>query len=322
MTNKQLLCSSNPQYIKSKSISTKNISTKNIPINHNILKKPNWIKVKFPMDSIRIQKMKSILRTNKLHSVCEEARCPNLFECFNKGTVTFMILGTICTRSCPFCAVQHGRPMLIDPDEAINLAKTIKKMKINHVVLTSVVRDDLRDGGSNHFVNCIQTIRSQSNVKIEILVPDFRNCREQALKKMEQSLPDIFNHNVENVPRLYKTIRPGANYKLSLKLLSEFKNLYPDVPTKSGLMLGLGETNKEIIQVMKDLHSNGVDMLTIGQYLQPSTLHLPVVRYVTLLEFHELKKTALSIGFSSVFCGPLVRSSYHAYEQIQIYKNK
>uniref|UniRef100_UPI003F5CE980 lipoyl synthase n=1 Tax=Buchnera aphidicola TaxID=9 RepID=UPI003F5CE980 len=307
--------------INKKNDLSKYIDIENISIKNDILQKPNWIKVKLPVKTKKIKKMQDILKKNKLNSVCEEAQCPNFFECFNKGTVTFMILGSICTRRCPFCAVKSGRPMLIDPNEAINLAHVIKQIKVNYVVLTSVARDDLHDGGSGHFSDCILQIRQINDIKIEILVPDFRNCQNIALKNIGQSLPDIFNHNLENVPRLYKQVRPGANYKSSLKLLFEFKKLYPNIKTKSGLMLGLGESNAEIIQVMKDLYSNGVDMLTIGQYLRPSRLHLPVIRYVSVSEFDEIKKEALSIGFTNVFCGPLVRSSYHAYEQTKIFNN-
>lgn len=300
----------------------KNINVKNISYSNSSLKKPNWIKIKIPIHSLRIRYMKSILRSNNLHSVCEEAACPNLLECFNQGTVTFMILGAICTRKCPFCAVKHGRPMSVNASEAMNLARTIKDMKINYVVLTSVARDDLRDGGSGHFSSCITAIRSMSKVKIEILVPDFKNCRQMALNIIGNTLPDIFNHNIENVPRLYKIIRPGADYNSSLTLLNTFKKLYSHVPTKSGFMLGLGETDVEIVNLMKDLYRHGVNMITIGQYLQPSKLHLPVKRYYTLLEFKDIEKEALSIGFSNVFCGPLVRSSYHAYKQSQIYNYK
>ncbi|QCI20992.1 lipoyl synthase [Buchnera aphidicola (Hyperomyzus lactucae)] len=288
------------------------IPTKTIHKVINILKKPNWIKVKIPINTSRIQHIKNALRKNKLHSVCEEAHCPNLSECFNNGTATFMILGSICTRNCPFCAVSHGTPHSINIEEPKKLSDTVFDMKIDYVVITSVVRDDLYDGGAQHFVNCIQAIRKKNTVKIEILVPDFRGRIDLILRIFNQALPDVFNHNIENIPRMYKTIRPGANYQRSLSLLELFKKKYSNIPTKSGLMLGLGEKDSEIIQVMKDLYSSGVTLLTIGQYLQPSISHLPVQRYVSPLEFESIKQEALSIGFKNAFCGPFVRSSYHA----------
>ncbi|MBZ2279216.1 lipoyl synthase, partial [Buchnera aphidicola] len=277
-----------------------------------VLKKPSWIKIKPPSHFSKIKKIKNALRKNHLYSVCEEAHCPNLFECFNQGTATFMILGSICTRNCPFCAVFHGNPRALDTNEPEKLSRAIFDMKINYVVITSVARDDLYDGGAQHFVNCIQSIRKKNKVKIEILVPDFRGRVNLILKIFSTSLPDIFNHNIENVSRLYKIVRPGANYKKSLFLLESFKKSYTNIPTKSGFMLGLGETEKEIINVMKDLYSSGVSLLTVGQYLQPSKNHLPVQRYISIQEFQDIQKEALSIGFSHAFCGPLVRSSYHA----------
>ncbi|CAL4321573.1 Lipoyl synthase [Buchnera aphidicola (Mindarus abietinus)] len=282
-----------------------------------MLKKPNWIKIKVPTNSEKIDTMINRLRKKKLNSVCEEAKCPNLRECFNNGTATFMILGKICTRKCPFCAILNGRPMPIDKDEPKNLALTIHSMNINYVVITSVARDDLRDGGAKHFLKCIKEIRKKKNIKIEILVPDFRKKVQIALDILELELPDIFNHNLENVPRLYSEIRPGANYFSSLNLLNIFKIRNPNIPTKSGLMLGLGETEKEVIQVMKDLRNNGVNMITIGQYLQPSKFHLTVKRYITPQEFKDFQKEALSMGFTNAFCGPFVRSSYHAKDQIK-----
>ncbi|QIE01987.1 lipoyl synthase [Buchnera aphidicola] len=303
------------QDILSKPLTLKKINIINInntDTKLNKIPKPNWIKIQIPIETDRINHIKKTLRQNNLHSVCEEAQCPNLSECFNNGTTTFMILGSICTRNCPFCAVQHGKPRLVNTDEPSKLSHAILDMKINYVVITSVVRDDLYDGGAQHFVNCIKSIRKKNNVQIEILVPDFRGRINLILKIFNQGLPDIFNHNIENVPRMYKTIRPGANYKRSLLLLESFKKQYSHIPTKSGLMLGLGETYLEIIQVMKDLYSSGVELLTIGQYLQPSINHLPVKRYISPSEFDDIKNEALSIGFSNAFCGPFVRSSYHA----------
>ncbi|QCI20408.1 lipoyl synthase [Buchnera aphidicola (Brachycaudus cardui)] len=276
------------------------------------IQKPDWIKIKIPINTSRINQIKNALRKNSLHSVCEEAHCPNLSECFNNGTATFMILGSICTRNCPFCAVFHGKPHPVNIEEPEKLSNAIFDMKINYVVITSVVRDDLYDGGAQHFVNCIKSIRNKNKVKVEILVPDFRGKIELVLTIFEAGLPDVFNHNIENIPRMYKKIRPGANYKRSLSLLESFKKKYVHIPTKSGLMLGLGEKNSEIIQVMKDLYSSGVTLLTVGQYLQPSIHHLPVQRYIPPWEFDEIKEEALSIGFTNAFCGPFVRSSYHA----------
>lgn len=282
------------------------------------LNKPDWMRIRLPVDSTRIRGIQAMIRKNNLHSVCEEASCPNLPECFNNGTATFMILGAICTRHCPFCDVAHGRPMSPDKDEPKKLADTIADMDLCYVVITSVDRDDLRDGGSQHFSDCIAAIRAKNPlIKIEILVPDFRGRIDRALENLAKSPPDIFNHNLENVPRLYSKVRPGANYLWSLKLLKRFKELHPMTPTKSGLMVGLGETNEEIINVMQDLRYQGVTMLTIGQYLQPSHRHLPVKRYVTPEEFNWMKKEADAMGFKHTACGPFVRSSYHADLQAQ-----
>ncbi|MFQ0992063.1 lipoyl synthase [Gilliamella apicola] len=277
------------------------------------LKKPDWMKIKIPVHSTNIAHIKSTMRKHGLHSVCEEASCPNLAECFNHGTATFMILGDICTRRCPFCDVAHGRPLPPDREEPIKLAQTIQEMKLRYVVITSVDRDDLKDGGASHFADCTREIRALSpNIKVETLTPDFRGCIDEAVEVLSDNPPDVFNHNLENIPRLYKKIRPGANYVGSLKLLSAFKEKHPDIPTKSGLMVGLGETNAELIEVLKDLRSHGVTMLTLGQYLQPSKYHLPVERYVPPEEFDELKQIALGMGFTHAACGPFVRSSYHA----------
>nr|BET44891.1 MAG: lipoyl synthase [Candidatus Aschnera chinzeii] len=289
------------------------IKIKTIAINKPSLPKPQWIKIKPPTNFQTITKIKNILRNNKLHTVCEEASCPNITECFHQGTATFMILGSICTRKCPFCNVAHGRPYLPNPDEPINLANTIKSMGLRYVVITSVNRDDMHDGGAQHFINCIIAIRKiNPAIKIEILVPDFRGRIDIALNIINNNPPDVFNHNIENVPRMYKIMRPGANYNNSLNLLKQFKKNQPNIPTKSGLMVGIGETNQEIINVIHDLKNVGVTMLTIGQYLQPSIYHLPVKRYVTLEEFHWIKMQAIKIGFNHVESGPLVRSSYHA----------
>ncbi len=293
------------------------INVKNIDPEQELLKKPAWMKIKLSASSDKVQAIKNKIRRHNLHSVCEEASCPNLNECFNRGTATFMILGEICTRRCPFCDVAHGKPLPPDTDEPRKLAETIADMKLKYVVITSVDRDDLPDRGAGHFANCIREIRKlNSDIKIEILVPDFRGRIGQALEKLKNNPPDVFNHNLENVPRLYKDIRPGANYEWSLKLLREFKVMFPDIPTKSGLMVGLGETNAELLQVMQDLHDNGVTMLTLGQYLQPSRYHLPVARYVSPEEFDMLREKAKAIGFEQAACGPFVRSSYHADLQV------
>ncbi|MFM5878979.1 lipoyl synthase [Aeromonas sanarellii] len=281
--------------------------------NEEVLRKPDWMRIKLPPSSQKIEHIKSTLRKNKLHSVCEEASCPNLAECFNHGTATFMIMGAICTRRCPFCDVAHGRPLPLDPEEPKKLALTIKEMNLKYVVITSVDRDDLRDGGAQHFADCIKEIREHSpQTRIEILTPDFRGRMEQALEVFRETPPDVFNHNLETAPRMYRVARPGADYKWSLELLRRIKEMHPHVPTKSGLMMGLGETNEEIVQVLKDLREHGVNMLTLGQYLQPSRHHLPVKRYVPPAEFDELKDVAMALGFSHAACGPFVRSSYHA----------
>lgn len=281
--------------------------------NEELLRKPDWMRIKLPPSSQKIEHIKSTLRKNKLHSVCEEASCPNLAECFNHGTATFMIMGAICTRRCPFCDVAHGRPLPLDPEEPKKLALTIKEMGLKYVVITSVDRDDLRDGGAQHFADCIKQIREHSpQTRIEILTPDFRGRMEQALEVFRETPPDVFNHNLETAPRMYRVARPGADYKWSLELLRRIKEMHPHVPTKSGLMMGLGETNEEIVEVLKDLREHGVNMLTLGQYLQPSRHHLPVKRYVPPAEFDELKDVAMDLGFSHAACGPFVRSSYHA----------
>lgn len=292
---------------------TSRIPIKIIP--QPMLRKPEWIRMKVP-DSARFQEIKQVLRDNNLHTVCEEASCPNIGECFSGGTATFMILGDICTRRCPFCDVAHGKPLPPDPHEPENLARTIAQMKLRYVVVTSVDRDDLPDGGAQHFVDCIRAIRQQSpHIRIEILVPDFRGRLEIALKILREAPPDVMNHNLETVPRLYKQARPGSDYQNSLNLLRQFNALYPSVPTKSGLMLGLGETDDEILQVMQDLRDHGVTMLTLGQYLQPSVHHLPVLRYVTPDTFAWFKQQADAMGFDNAASGPMVRSSYHADQQ-------
>lgn len=281
--------------------------------NEELLRKPDWMRIKLPPSSQKIEHIKSTLRKNKLHSVCEEASCPNLAECFNHGTATFMIMGAICTRRCPFCDVAHGRPLALDPEEPKKLALTIKEMGLKYVVITSVDRDDLRDGGAQHFADCIKQIREHSSqTRIEILTPDFRGRMEQALEVFRDTPPDVFNHNLETAPRMYRVARPGADYKWSLELLRRIKEMHPHVPTKSGVMMGLGETNEEIVEVLKDLRAHGVNMLTLGQYLQPSRHHLPVKRYVPPAEFDELKDVAMALGFTHAACGPFVRSSYHA----------
>ncbi|MGZ9713865.1 lipoyl synthase [Glaciimonas sp. GNP009] len=279
------------------------------------LRKPAWIRAQFT-GTREVLRLKEILRENHLHTVCEEANCPNIGECFKSGTATFMIMGDICTRRCPFCDVGHGRPNPLDTEEPKNLAQTIKAMELSYVVITSVDRDDLRDGGAAHFVDCIQQTRAFSpGIKIEILAPDFRGRVDVALEILSQATPDVFNHNLETIPRLYREARPGADYRNSLELLQRFKQRHPHVATKSGLMLGLGETIEEIEVVMQDLRDHQVDMLTLGQYLQPSPHHLPVARYVTPAEFEALRVVALKLGYSRVASGPMVRSSYHADAQ-------
>jgi lipoic acid synthetase len=280
------------------------------------LRKPEWIRVKAPSQQSRFLEIKSILREHKLHTVCEEASCPNIGECFGKGTATFMIMGDKCTRRCPFCDVGHGRPDPLDPHEPENLAKTIAALSLRYVVITSVDRDDLKDGGAAHFIACISHVRRLSpTTQIEVLVPDFRGRLERALEVLVTAPPDVMNHNLETVPRLYRQARPGADYRHSLQLLSQFKERVPGVPTKSGIMLGLGETDDEVLQVMQDLRAHQVDIITIGQYLAPSGAHLPVARYVTPEQFRGFEKAAQSMGFSHAAVGPMVRSSYHADEQ-------
>ena len=290
---------------------TARIPIKVVPVDKP-LPKPKWIRARSP-NSPEVQRLKAILREQKLHTVCEEAACPNLGECFHQGTATFMIMGGICTRRCPFCDVAHGRPEPLDSEEPQHLAETIHAMGLRFVVITSVDRDDLRDGGAAHFAACIRAVRSTSpQTSIEILTPDFRGREEQALAILAAEPPDVFNHNLETVPRLYKQARPGASYEGSLKLIQQFKQLCPTVPTKSGLMVGLGEEKEEIIEVLKDLRAHGCDNLTIGQYLAPSRHHLPVARYVTPEEFEEYAHIAKGLGFDKVASGPMVRSSYHA----------
>ncbi len=279
------------------------------------LRKPDWIRVKLG-NSQRFQEIKQILREHNLHTVCEEASCPNIGECFGKGTATFMILGDLCTRRCPFCDVAHGKPKPPDAEEPLHLAQTIAALKLRYVVITSVDRDDLRDGGAQHFADCISKVRELSpQTRIEVLVPDFRTKLDVALDILTATPPDVMNHNLETVPRLYKQARPGADYQNSLTLLKEFKQRVPQVPTKSGLMLGLGETDEEILQIMRDLRAHDVNMLTLGQYLQPSEHHLPVLRYAELEVFEQFQREANAMGFIHAACGPLVRSSYHADQQ-------
>lgn len=278
-------------------------------------RKPSWIRVKAPVGR-KVAALKETLRANRLHTVCEEATCPNLNECFSHGTATFMIMGDICTRRCPFCDVSHGRPEPLDSDEPAHLAKTIREMQLRYVVITSVDRDDLRDGGAAHFVACIESVRDTNpDTRIEVLVPDFRGRMEVALGLFREGPPDVFNHNLETVPRLYREARPGADYQWSLDLLQAFKRLHPSVPTKSGLMLGLGEEIDEVEQVMADLRKHDCEMLTLGQYLQPTRHHLPVKRYVKPEEFDRLAEVGRQMGFRHVASGPMVRSSYHADQQ-------
>ena len=280
------------------------------------LPKPAWIRVRAPSADSRFHEVKDILRRQKLHTVCEEASCPNIAECFGKGTATFMILGDICTRRCPFCDVAHGRPLAPDAEEPRHLAESIARLGLAYVVITSVDRDDLKDGGAQHFVDCIRAVRAASPpTTIETLVPDFRGRRDLALDILGAAVPDVLNHNLETVPRLYRKARPGGDYAHSLELLQAFKRRHPAVPTKSGLMVGLGETDEEILQVMRDLRSHEVDMLTIGQYLQPSPHHLPVTRYVTPGQFRSFEQEAAAMGFKHAAIGAMVRSSYHADQQ-------
>jgi lipoic acid synthetase len=278
-------------------------------------RKPAWIRARSAADPA-VARLKEVLRDNRLHTVCEEASCPNIGECFSGGTATFMIMGDICTRRCPFCDVAHGRPEPLDADEPENLARTIRAMQLNYVVVTSVDRDDLRDGGAEHFTRCITAIREHNPAtRIEVLVPDFRGRMDRALEILNSAPPDVFNHNLETVPGLYRKVRPGSDYAWSLNLLKRFKALHPDVPTKSGLMLGVGEAIEEVEQVMRDLRAHDCDMLTLGQYLQPSKHHLPLVRYVHPDEFDRLGELGYQLGFTHVASGPMVRSSYHADQQ-------
>jgi lipoic acid synthetase len=279
------------------------------------LRKPAWIRARSPAGP-EVQRLKKVLRDKRLHTVCEEASCPNLGECFGHGTATFMIMGDICTRRCPFCDVAHGRPDALDPQEPAHLAETIGAMGLRYVVVTSVDRDDLRDGGAAHFVACIQAIRAHTpRTRIEVLVPDFRGRMDRALEILQQAPPDVFNHNLETVPRLYRKVRPGSDYAWSLQLLRRFRARHAGVPSKSGLMLGVGETLDEVLQVMQDLRDHQVDMLTLGQYLQPSRHHLPVERFLHPEEFEQLRVAGQAMGFSQVASGPMVRSSYHADQQ-------
>jgi lipoic acid synthetase len=281
-----------------------------------VLKKPEWIRVRAGSPTTRFYEIKQILRESNLHTVCEEASCPNIGECFGKGTATFMIMGDKCTRRCPFCDVGHGRPDPLDVDEPENLAKTIARLKLKYVVITSVDRDDLRDGGAGHFVDCIRKTRELSpETTIEVLVPDFRGRDDRALEILKAAPPDVMNHNLETIPRLYKEARPGSDYAFSLNLLKKFKALFPQVPTKSGLMVGLGETDEEILDVMRDMRAHGIDMLTIGQYLAPTMSHLPVRRYVHPDTFKMFEARAYEMGFTHAAVGAMVRSSYHADQQ-------
>jgi lipoic acid synthetase len=281
-----------------------------------VLKKPDWIRVKAGSPTTRFYEIKDILRKNKLVTVCEEASCPNIGECFGKGTATFMIMGDKCTRRCPFCDVGHGRPDPLDVNEPSNLARTIADLKLSYVVITSVDRDDLRDGGAGHFVDCIRETRALSpKTQIEVLVPDFRGRDDRALEILKAAPPDVMNHNLETVPRLYKEVRPGSDYQFSLQLLKKFKALFPHVPTKSGLMVGLGETDEEILQVMQEMRDHNIEMLTLGQYLAPSTSHLTVKRYVHPDTFKMFEEKAYAMGFKHAAVGAMVRSSYHADQQ-------
>ena len=283
-----------------------------------VLKKPDWIRVKAASSGTRFYEIKDILRANKLVTVCEEASCPNIGECFGKGTATFMVMGDKCTRRCPFCDVGHGRPDPLDVQEPDKLARTVAALGLNYVVITSVDRDDLRDGGAGHFVQCIEKIRALSPAtRIEVLVPDFRGRDDRALKILQAAPPDVMNHNIETVPRLYKEARPGSDSLFSLNLLKKFKAQFPDIPTKSGLMVGLGETDEEILSVMQDMRAHDIDMLTIGQYLAPSSSHLPVRRYVHPDTFKQFEAQAYAMGFNHAAVGAMVRSSYHADRQAE-----
>ncbi len=296
-------------------LKTARIPIKIVPVDQP-LRKPEWIRVKAGNSAGRFGEIKSMLREKKLHTVCEEAACPNIGECFGRGTATFMILGDICTRRCPFCDVGHGQPLPPNPNEPAELANSVSMLKLQYVVITSVDRDDLRDGGAQHFVDVVRAVREASpKTTIETLVPDFRGRMDLAIDILGQSLPDVLNHNMETVPRLYKQARPGADYAHSLALMKQFKARYPDVKTKSGLMVGLGETDEEILEVMRDLRANNVEMLTIGQYLAPSGHHLPVSRYVHPDTFKMFEEEAMKMGFSGAACAPMVRSSYWADQQ-------
>jgi lipoic acid synthetase len=290
-----------------------------VEYSETILRKPDWIRVKLSA-SDEITKIKQLLREHKLHTVCEEAACPNLPECFQHGTATFMIMGDLCTRRCPFCDVAHGKPLPLDINEPQNLADAIQAMALKYVVITSVDRDDLRDGGAGHFAECIKKIREQTpTTKIEVLVPDFRGRIDKAIDILSQTPCDVFNHNLETVPRLYKQVRPGANYLGSLELLAKYTKVQPLTPTKSGLMLGVGEEQEEVYQVMRDLIAHGCSMLTLGQYLQPTKSHLPVKNYITPEQFDEYGAFALQLGFKQVASAPMVRSSYHADLQAKVF---
>jgi lipoic acid synthetase len=294
---------------------TSRIPIKVVP-SAEVLRKPDWIRVRAAAPGSRFHDIKRILREHALHTVCEEASCPNIGECFGKGTATFMIMGDKCTRRCPFCDVGHGRPDPLDTNEPANLAKTIAALKLLYVVITSVDRDDLRDGGAQHFVDCIREVRAQSpDTRIEVLVPDFRGRLDRALAILEAAPPDVMNHNLETVPRLYKEARPGSDYGHSLKLLAEFKQRVPGVPTKSGIMVGLGETDEEIVETMRDMRAHNIDMITVGQYLAPTSHHLPVRRYVHPDVFASFEKQAYELGFTHAAVGAMVRSSYHADQQ-------
>ena len=296
---------------------TSRIPIRIVPVGE-ALKKPDWIRVKAGSPSTRFYEIKQILREHRLHTVCEEASCPNIGECFGNGTATFMIMGDKCTRRCPFCDVGHGRPDPLDADEPLNLAKTIAALRLKYVVITSVDRDDLRDGGAGHFVDCIRAVREHSpTTQIEVLVPDFRGRLDRALSILREAPPDVMNHNLETAPRLYKEARPGSDYAFSLGLLKRFKEFAPGVPTKSGVMVGLGETDDEILQVMRDMRAHDIDMLTLGQYLQPTQGHLPVLRYVHPDAFAMFEREAYAMGFRHAAVGALVRSSYHADKQAE-----
>ena len=290
------------------------IPIKVVPLEQK-LKKPEWIRAQLPTGK-KFFEIKNILRDQKMHTVCEEASCPNIGECFSRGTATFMIMGDICTRRCPFCDVGHGRPNALDPEEPQHLASSVAAMNLRYVVITSVDRDDLRDGGAQHFADCITAIRERSpNTKIEILVPDFRGRMDIALEILAKTPPDVMNHNLETHPRLYKQARPGANYQHSLELLRRYKEMMPHIPTKSGIMVGLGETDDEVREIMRDMRANNIEMITVGQYLQPSNSHLPVLRYVTPEMFTQFEREAYAMGFTNAAIGAMVRSSYHADAQ-------